>query len=363
MHTAPLVPSEISARGPLAVNAFNKAIQEGETRVMRVPIMFIGQARSGKTSLKKSLKREMFNKEEPSTNLIERDPSYFSLTKEIMAPGETKMEQSVGSEVSFHNRAAKFMVDEISGKNLSIPEGERNIVSLNSPTRKESDAKNGILREPMENITDKTEEQSERIFQTEKETIKKKPMEEVPPRTVSFFDKIVKESNKEDGKKLFFILWDFGGQSVYYATHPIFLTRNAIYLLVYDLNKDPHDTADFIEKKGQFEKNVDSNCRKTNEDYLHFWLSSVSALESQTTDHSVHASFGKLPLVILVCTHADLAGEAAEEKARKIFGSLQAKPYKEHLFSKYFVVDNTKSGSDDECKNVQELRNELLVLA
>ena len=345
------------------MDAFNKAIQEGQTRVMRVPIMFIGQARSGKTSLKKSLTREMFNKEEPSTNLIDRDPSYFSLTKETMALGETKMEQSVGSEVSFHNRAAKFMVDEISRKNLSIPEGERNIVSLNSPTRKETDAKNEILTEPRENIADKTEEQSERIFQTEKETIKKKRMEDVPPITASCFDKIVKESNKEDGEKVFFILWDFGGQSVYYATHPIFLTRNAIYLLVYDLNKDPHVTADFIEKEGQFERNVDSNCRKTNEDYLHFWLSSVTALESRTTGHSEPASFGKLPLVILVCTHADLAGEAAEEKARKIYGSLQAKPYKEHLFSKYFVVDNTKSGSDDECKNVQKLRNELLVLA
>lgn len=363
MHTVPLVPSEISARGPLAVDAFNRAIQEGQTRVMRVPIMFIGQARSGKTSLKKSLKREMFNKEEPSTKLIERDPSYFSLTKETMALGETKMEQSVGSEVSFHNRAAKFMVDEISRKNLSIPEGERNIVSLNSPTRKETDAKNEILTEPRENIADKTEEQSERIFQTEKETIKKKRMEDVPPITASCFDKIVKESNKEDGEKVFCILWDFGGQSVYYATHPIFLTRNAIYLLVYDLNKDPHVTADFIEKEGQFERKEDSNCRKTNEDYLHFWLSSVSALESQTTRHSEPSSFGKLPLVILVCTHADLAGEAAEEKARKIYGSLQAKPYKEHLFSKYFIVDNTKSGSDDECKNVQKLRNELLALA
>ena len=167
MHTVPLVPSEISARGPLAVDAFNKAIQEGQTRVMRVPIMFIGQARSGKTSLKKSLKREMFNKEEPSTDLIDPDPSYFSLAKEIMASGETKMEQSVGSEVSFHNRAAKFMVDEIARKNLSIPEGERNIVSLNSPTRKESDAKNEILTEPREKIVDKTEE-TEEFFRPKK---------------------------------------------------------------------------------------------------------------------------------------------------------------------------------------------------
>ena len=364
MHTAPLVPSEISARDHSAVEAFNKAIQEGQTRVMRVPVMFIGQARSGKTSLKKSLKGELFDKEEPSTNLIERDPSYFSVTKEIMGSGETKKEQSVDSEVSFHNRAAKFMVDEIFRRNASVPESEQNIASSDSPTRKESDAKNDILTESRENITEPTDEQSEKIFQTEKETRKKKRVDEIPPNTISCFNKIRKESNTEDGDKVFFVLWDFGGQSVYYATHPIFLTRNAIYLLVYDLNRDLHVTADFIKKEGQFEPEVDSNCQKTNGDYLHFWLSSVSALESQTTGRSYPGSFGKLPQVILVCTHADdLVGDVAEKKARKIYGSLQAKRYKEHLFPKYFIVDNTKSGSDEECKNVQKLRNELLALA
>ena len=46
--------------------------------------MFIGQARSGKTSLKKSLKREIFNEEEPSTDGIELDPSYFTVTKDVI---------------------------------------------------------------------------------------------------------------------------------------------------------------------------------------------------------------------------------------------------------------------------------------
>ena len=48
-----IVPQQILARGPLALDAYNKALSEGETCDKRVPIMLIGQDRSGKTSLKK----------------------------------------------------------------------------------------------------------------------------------------------------------------------------------------------------------------------------------------------------------------------------------------------------------------------
>lgn len=36
-------------------------------------------------------------------------------------------------------------------------------------------------------------------------------------------------------------VWDFGGQFVYYATHQIFHSRNAIYLLVFNLNENLDD--------------------------------------------------------------------------------------------------------------------------
>ena len=50
------VPPEILARGSSALEAYKKALADGETSVRRVPIMLIGQDRAGKTSLKKSLK-------------------------------------------------------------------------------------------------------------------------------------------------------------------------------------------------------------------------------------------------------------------------------------------------------------------
>ena len=32
------------------------------------------------------------------------------------------------------------------------------------------------------------------------------------------------------------ILWDFGGQVIYYTTHPMYLSRRCVYFLVFNLN-------------------------------------------------------------------------------------------------------------------------------
>ena len=46
-----VVPMEINLRGPLAREAYNRALNEGKARVKRLPVMLIGQDSSGKTSL------------------------------------------------------------------------------------------------------------------------------------------------------------------------------------------------------------------------------------------------------------------------------------------------------------------------
>ena len=84
-HTAP---TEIISRGHSAVLAYQNALLEGKTIVKRVPIMFIGQGQSGKTSLKRSLKGERFNPEETTTIGIESDPSYCKISQEVWKLGE-----------------------------------------------------------------------------------------------------------------------------------------------------------------------------------------------------------------------------------------------------------------------------------
>ncbi|XP_044169476.1 uncharacterized protein LOC114951256 [Acropora millepora] len=83
-----VTPPEIHLRGPRALEAYYKALEEGKTRVRRIPVMLVGQARSGKTSLKKSLKGIPFNPNEDSTVGIDVDPSYFKVTTETWKIGE-----------------------------------------------------------------------------------------------------------------------------------------------------------------------------------------------------------------------------------------------------------------------------------
>lgn len=64
-------------------------------------------------------------------------------------------------------------------------------------------------------------------------------------------DRFLKESKKAGKKKLHLkkiapvIIWDFGGQDVFYSTHQTFLTYRAIYLLVLDGRRTLDDPCSF----------------------------------------------------------------------------------------------------------------------
>ena len=59
-----MTPLEINLRGRKAFEAYSRALKEGRALVKRIPIMLIGQDRSGKTSLKKSLQGLRFDPDE-----------------------------------------------------------------------------------------------------------------------------------------------------------------------------------------------------------------------------------------------------------------------------------------------------------
>ena len=261
-----LVPAEILARGSMAIKAYKKALEQGMTRVMRVPIMIIGQERSGKTSLKKSLKGQLFSPEEKSTHLIERDPSYFSVTTEMWKAGATETEPHPDADVSLHNRVARIIVADLTGDKNDL--SNRKPSSRNVLTSKRGAAENLKVKEnapvivkekrgdDIQQHSEKTASQTARLLskiyveENDEEVIP----QEVPHATAECVEKFLKESKETSEEKVYSTIWDFGGQSVYYATHPIFLTDKAIYLLVYDLSKKLQERATPPEMEGVFEE-------------------------------------------------------------------------------------------------------------
>ena len=342
-----LVPSEILCRGPLAIAAYNKALMDGKAYIKRVPVMFIGQDRTGKTSLKNSLKGEPFSTRESSTEGIETDPSHFKVSTEIWKTG--RKDKETDSEL-FDHHAAKLI-------SRSLQKGKINSFDIDeSPVTEESSTSNS----PDFKVTNKESKENDgHLF-----------VPELPEDIATLVEKLLQNDEQvEEEDEIYSILWDFGGQSVYYATHPIFLTEKAIYILVCDLSRNPHEKANAPVIKGIFKNIEDVFCSKTNMDYLDFWMSSVYSLAcSDVTcqDTTVPGkSSTRLPPVFLVCTHADepYCGTDSREVALEIYGFLRTKTYRKHLFKDVFAVDNTKSGSENECPEVVRLRKEILDVA
>ena len=236
--------------------------------------MFIGQGQSGKTSLKRSLKGEGFDPEETITKGVERDPSYCKVSQEVWKIGESGDEATNSDQapISYEKFTAQCIFK-------SLKEG------INSIQMKNNDASN------LESVIDSS---NSKVFQKvwKKAAIKEAEpdvleLKEVPDEIAALVENLLQleEAEGSQGKEgLYSVLWDFGGQSVYYATHPLFLTTRAIYLLVYDLSRDPDGKVSPEVKRGFYEDIEDVFCERSNMDYLDLWMSSVYSLVLEDED-------------------------------------------------------------------------------
>ena len=67
-------------------------------------------------------------------------------------------------------------------------------------------------------------------------------------------------------------LWDFAGQQLYYASHPVFLTPRAIYILVCNLSKSLHNTAQPCVRQGNHNFTLDNPNGETNLENLFYFI-------------------------------------------------------------------------------------------
>ena len=378
------VPPEILARGPEALEAYHKALAEGRTSVKRVPIMLIGQDRAGKTSLKKSLKGICFDPEEDSTVGIDVDPSLFKVTTETWRTGTTENDQDTEGAISFDYHTARWIVDNLKERRnstefeIDTEEIESTLDSEISetpsqpgPTEQLSDAENiEISSEPGA------------MFSRDRPQVSPGPLEQKQdldgstscvPEVVAMVTESLLQGGCEDTREdVYSTLWDFAGQSVYYVTHPLFMTARAIYCLCYDLSLNPRDRAKPLVKHGVYKKYQENFNLKTNLDYLDFWMMSVASLRERQIENRGSEGSPKsevlpdrLPPVFLVCTHADTpyGGGDPRELSREIFGFLKAKPYGAHLHDVFFVDNTSLNVRKVDCPEVLRLREEVLAVA
>ena len=302
----PSVPWEILSRGSQAIAAYNRALLGGKSYARRLPIILIGQERTGKTSLKRSLKGELFNPNEGSTEGIETDPSYFKVSPDVWRTGKNSKDTESEPTFSFEHLVDQLIVESLLKKETNTPNAED---YSRSPSNSGTDSSKVI-----ESVMTDQSPQDLKPEEKAKDDSTKEPRTVMDPslqnsqdhlRELELLDEIAAlvqlnmNTDEDDDDGIYSVIWDFGGQSVYYDMHSIFLRQKAISILTCDLSRDSSWKANAPTKKSMSGKIEDTCCSKTNLDYLDFWISSVYSLISSSTNHQETLLPEMLPPIIV----------------------------------------------------------------
>ncbi len=183
---------------------------------------------------------------------------------------------------------------------------------------------------------------------------------------------LVEEYSEDEG--IWPFIWDFAGQAVYRAIHPIFMSPEAIYLLVIDLTKELSDSADCLVKLDDYDEEIVASpeSEDTNLDHILRWMTLVHSLKQSivSSTETPSAETPKPPprSVILVGSKADMVEGDPVKKMESLLPNIfrnSPKVFLKHIAEERFVLDNTRAGksANQESRQIADLREKIIDLA
>ncbi|XP_022803673.1 probable serine/threonine-protein kinase pats1, partial [Stylophora pistillata] len=334
------------AEGHKAQLAYERALKDGYVKVYRARLMLIGQDRAGKTSLKKSLLGLPFDPKEQSTEGIEVDPSKCEIDVDQAVKNWQLTKESKPGLLEYSKDLAKDVADSMCGADISLKlEDEIGVVFKSKQVQEKGftdiQQKNG----------------NEDITECKGENIQAEPdvMIDVaqPPDTAKHVHQWLNYAKGKHIKGALFTeesyitmdIWDFAGQHLYYASHPIFLSQQAVYILVHNLSKPLDAPAEPCIRQGSNDVKLENPNNEKNIENLLSWLATVHSV-AQATDDTDNDAQHKLPYlrpaVFIVGTHADKPVEDITVIKKQIQERISGMEYEKHVVRPLFCIDNAK---------------------
>ena len=296
--------------------AYYQALKGGEVKNTRIPIMIVGNDRTGKTSLRKHLLGIPFDIEEASTNGIQVD--VVELTAE-------------NAQDEWKSKGKNFFT--------SSTEAEEKVL----------------------------ENAAQLIFQKKQNQDQENPdFTTAAPLTYDKVKKIDELLSKvPHGKQsapVRVFIHDFAGQSIYYDTHFCFLKMLCPYLLVIDVSVDLDKPAQprFKFKSIDIERKLNDPFLETNLDCLLSWLTVWAKLSDLYNDTLERGNLEfELPPIVIVLTNIDRYKGDINNMVKRIKHLLTHKAF-QNVLPDIFLIDNTSSGRNG--SEIKKLRGLLFNL-
>ncbi|XP_060603703.1 uncharacterized protein LOC132756607 [Ruditapes philippinarum] len=292
---------------------YDIAIKEGEEVDKTIRVMIIGCYGQGKTTLARRLLSKSIGIIESTNGIDIYDVS--------CSEHENKWKESPHANDAKYQRMQRLL-------NIQIPESKK------ETTRYE---------QPICHI-DSTDEEGKCTHNYLTVESKNTQMRDKD----TFFDDFKKMKQKrgksKDADQYKLSLWDFGGQYIFYATHQLFHSRHAIYLLVFDLTRGLHTPVIDEDYPGG------TSHMRSMKNYIEFWVSSVHSY--------VGTKDGSKPKIILVGTHMDKLGDYNKadryfEDVRKLF---DGRKMGSHIYRETFAI----SGTDPNHREIFRIKRTIL---
>ena len=157
------------------------------------------------------------------------------------------------------------------------------------------------------------------------------------------------------------IVFDIGGQEVYYEIHFLFLAIEDTALLVFDASKKLHDPVISRQRFGRFGEKIKTRGMQSNIETIELLLHSVYSRGQKAPKGAISP---RVPTVLMVGAHAeDLSIEEQQCIAQMINQLFDGKPFLEHLPQSVKEAFHFIGNSNPDQDVVNHLRNTILKAA
>ncbi|XP_062578477.1 uncharacterized protein LOC134240398 [Saccostrea cucullata] len=300
------VPMQILMRGEESVKNFIENLKKGETIMYHASGMIIGCAGSGKSTLLERLKginlKEILESSK-STRGIDVQADIFDVTGKTIKANSSSQNQrfKVKIDESSEQKSISEQPAVLFGdtKKLNVEEKGYQKETGSRTSDKESFSDEEMTHESLNSAESRKGNEAAAFLEKEKEIVED-GRQNVPEKSeISGILRVSKDVSGDPEKKITMV--DFAGQCSYYASHQIFLSPRAFFILVLNMEKKFDDMVgeEVCSQEGSIYEGW------THKDYLTFWTKSIHQYSSE-----------KAP-VLLVGTHAEQKTKEVSERSVK----------------------------------------------
>ena len=188
------------------------------------------------------------------------------------------------------------------------------------------------------------------------------PVKPVPQEVIDEVKAVIanKEEIPPDGH-IRIVIFDIGGQEVYYDVHFLFLAIEDIALLVFDCSKGLDDPVISRHRTGRFGEKIATRGMQSNIETIELLLHSVYGRGQKAPEGSISL---RVPVVIMLGAHTENVSVKAQELIIKVICQrFYGKPFLEHLPGSKKEAFHFLANSNPDPESVHHLRSTIVKAA